>query len=77
VSRNNFEEMVRAFARGRDRTVGGLMHIDRADLEELVEEAERELEKRLRKEEWTQNDLDRLATAFALLAYNAELERRS
>lgn len=72
-----FDQVVKAFGHGRARTVGGLVGIDNELLDELVEGAEAEIAKRLAREEWRQADLDRLACAFVVLAYKAELERRS
>jgi hypothetical protein len=74
---SKLDQVVKAFSAGRSRTVGGLMGIDPEDLDELVEDAEREVEKRLKRAEWTQADLDRLACAFTVLAYKSELERRT
>lgn len=72
-----FDDVVKAFGHGRLRTIGGLAGIDDELLEDLVAGAEAEIKKRLGRAEWTQADLDRLACAFVVLAYKAELERRS
>ncbi len=72
-----FDKVTASFTRGRSLTVGGLVDVDADVLDELVESAELEVEKRLKRAEWTQADLDRLACAFVVLAYKSELERRA